>query len=128
MLKIVEDIREKYDKGGITLLVLLDFSKALDSLNIKILLLKLDKYFGFDEFAIELMRSYLTDRSQRVKINNQKPSLAAIHSGVPQGSILGPILFSMFVSVTKCKNLKSVICTEHNTEEKSTKRVHWLNT
>jgi len=103
MLKIVEDIREKYDKGEITILVLLDFSKAFDSLNFETLLIKLEKYFGFDAFAVELMRSYLTERLQCVIINNNKSSFEPINSGVPQGSILGPILFSMFINdIVKC--------------------------
>ena len=106
MLKVLEDIREKFDKGEITILVLLDFSKAFDSLDFNILLIKLEKYFGFDTFAIELMRSYITNRCQRVYVDGKKSDLGDIKSGVPQGSILGPILFCIYINdiVHCCKN------------------------
>jgi len=98
MLKVIDDIREKFDKGEITILVLLDFSKAFDTLNFDVLLQKLRYYYGFDTFAIELMKSYLCGRSQRVLCNGKISNLGNIQSGVPQGSILGPILFCMFIN------------------------------
>jgi len=107
MLKIIDDIRERYDKGEITIRVLLDFSKAFDSIDFKLLLIKLEKYFGFDKYALELMRSYLFGRCQRVKVNEKSSALESINSGVPQGSILGPILFAIFINdiVSCCKNV-----------------------
>lgn len=98
MVKILEDIRKKFDNGELTILVLLDFSKAFDSLDLEVLLTKLKNYYGFNSDAIALLRSYLNDRSQRVTLNGSSSNLGLIKSGVPQGSILGPILFSIFIN------------------------------
>jgi len=86
---------------------LLDFSKAFDTLDFDVLLIKLEKYYGFDSFACDLLRSYLNSRCQRVKCNGKVSALQIISSGVPQGSILGPILFSIFVNdiVHCCQNV-----------------------
>ena len=105
--KIIDDIREKYDRGELSILVLLDFSKAFDTLDFEVLLRKLEHYFGFDKYSLQLMKSYLHDRSQRVCINGKASKLGNIQSGVPQGSILGPILFVMFINdiVYCCENV-----------------------
>ena len=78
------------------LLALLDFSKAFDTLNHKLLLAKLH-YIGFSEHSIQLIKDFLTDRSQVVSINNTVSDNIPLNKGVPQGSILGPLLFSIYV-------------------------------
>lgn len=75
----------------------LDLRKAFDSVNHGILLCKLYDY-GIRGTALELMRSYLTDRYQFVSYNQATSSLLKIQTGVPQGSILGPVLFNPYVN------------------------------
>ena len=85
-----------------------DFSKAFDRVNHKILLLKLTK-LGFNQQIINWIASFLSERSQWVKINNFISKNIEVPSGVPQGSHCGPILFLLFVDdITRC--IKSSEC------------------
>ena len=74
-----------------------DLSKAFDCLSHELIISKLNAY-GFSLPALKLMQSYLTERKQRTKINKAYSSWEEILFGVPQGSILGPILFNIFLS------------------------------
>ena len=77
--------------------VFLDFAKAFDTVNHKILLGKLHHY-GIRGTALSLIESYLTDRQQCVQINNAISDLEYISHGVPQGSILGPLFFLLYIN------------------------------
>ena len=77
--------------------IYLDFSKAFDSLIYDILLSKL-KHYGIQENALQLLSSYLKDRSQYVQLDNVKSSSHAVICGIPQGSVLGPLLFNIYIS------------------------------
>ena len=74
----------------------MNLSKAYDCLPHDLLLTKLSAY-GFDESAIVLIANYLSNRCQRVKIESTFNSYLEILRGVPQASILGPILFNLFI-------------------------------
>jgi retron-type reverse transcriptase len=77
--------------------VLMDLSKAFDCVPHDLLIAKMDAY-GFHSDTLALMFSYLKNRKQGVKVNNKIHSFLTLVSGVPQGSLLGPILFNLFIN------------------------------
>ena len=91
------------DKNDIPITIFLDLSKAFDTLDHNILLDKLS-YYGINGTAYKLMESYLTNRKQFVEIDDIKSDTLFLTTGVPQGSILGPLLFIIYV------RHKSVTC------------------
>ena len=97
LLRLLEDWRAALDNNEYVAAVLMDLSKAFDCLPHKILLSKLSAY-GLSDEAVLLLKSYLSDRKQRIKLNNIVSSWSEIKKGVPQGSILGPLLFNVFIN------------------------------
>lgn len=97
LLQVTDDLYRANDGSNNTCLILLDFSKAFDTLNHTILCKKLI-YFGLGDIAITFFRNYLSNRRQRVCINNNFSDFKLVNHGVPQGSILGPLLFSIYAS------------------------------
>ena len=85
------------DKGGYGEGILMDLSKAFDTLDHDLLVAKLHAY-GFSNNALRLIKSYLSDRWQRVKINNSFSTWSALLVRVPQGSVLGPLLYNLYIN------------------------------
>ena len=94
---MLESWKNALDNKGTAGAILTDLSKAFDCINHNLLLAKLAAY-GFDENALLFIQDYLKDRKQRTKINQSYSSRLILKYGVPQGSILGPLLFNIFIN------------------------------
>ena len=97
LINIVERIRASIDKGEFVCGVFVDLQKAFDTVDHEILLAKLEHY-GVRDITNTLFRSYLSNRSQFVYVANSKSQLKSINHGVPQGSVLGPLLFLLYIN------------------------------
>ena len=97
LMSMLERWKKTLHKGGYVCAIFMDLSKAFDTLNHKLLIAKLGAY-GFDTKALYYIKSYLDNRKQRVRVNSNFSSWQEISAGVPQGSILGSLLFNIFVN------------------------------
>ena len=97
LLRLIENWKKHIDSKKIVGIVLMDLSKAFDCIPHDLLIAKLHAY-GFNKKALTFLYSYLKRRKQSVKINDTESFFQIILSGVPQGSILGPILFNLFIN------------------------------
>ena len=100
------------DDGRVTALTLLDLFAAFDTIDHTILLRRLGNWFGVSGKALDWFKSYLTGRSQRIKLGNCLSSRSDLSFGVPQGSVLGPLLFTLYT--TPLSSLVSGLAIPHH--------------
>ena len=98
LLRVHNDLMVALDSGNQALLVLLDFSAAFDTIDHKILISRLENRFGVAGIPLSWFQSYLQSRTQYVKVNGKASASTPLQQGVPQGSVLGPLLFSLYAA------------------------------
>lgn len=97
LIKIINDIRLNTDRGKLSVLVLLDLSAAFDTVDHNILLDRLENWVGLSGIVLKWFRSYLGGRGYYVSIGDHKSEWTSMTCGVPQGSILAPLLFNLYM-------------------------------
>ena len=119
LLKVKNDILMSMDEQHVTLLVLLDLSAAFDTINHDKLIGRLESDLGITDNALGWFRSYLSDLFRRVSVNGSLSDQFPLKQGVPQGSCLGPLLFTIYTrkmfQIVEC-HLPQVHCYADDTQ------------
>ena len=98
LLRVQNDILQALDNGDSVILVLLDLSAAFDTVDHLMLLTRLSKRFGIRGRVLDWLTSYLTSRKQFIRVEGTDSLLSDLDCGVPQGSVLGPLLYSLYTA------------------------------
>ncbi len=98
LLKVQNDILMQLDISNTVILILLDLSAAFDTIDHNKLLKRMEEHCGIKGTALKFIKSYLIDRKQKVVIGENESSEEDVKYGLPQGSVLGPIIFQIYVS------------------------------
>ena len=98
LLKVFSDLCDAVDRGHVCLLGLLDLSSAFDTVDHGILLNRISSSFGIHDTPLQWIRSYLSNRVQFVSVQGHHSSSSALSCGIPQGSVLGPLLFILYTA------------------------------
>ena len=98
LVKVISDVIDAADEQKVTLLGLLDMSAAFDTVDFNILLERLSTTYGIRGQVLAWLKSFLSDRSQIVSFFGQCSSTTKLICGVPQGSVLGPLLFVLYAA------------------------------
>ena len=128
VIKLVDKIVNAANNNEMTTGIFLDLSKAFDTIKHDILVDKMAHY-GFRGIALDWFKSYLTNRKQFVEYNNRKSTIRLINSGMPQGSILGPIGFIIYVNdiPNSVPNLSLILFADDSSAFTSHKDLSTLN-
>lgn len=97
LLRVFNDVFLANDSGDCVIIVLLDLTAAFDTVDHNILISRLEQLVGIRSTALQWFRSYLAERTFSVKLGEFVSSAASLQCGVPQGSVLGPLLFSLYL-------------------------------
>ena len=97
LLKVQTDLLNNIDKGQVSVLALLDLSAAFDTIDHQLLITRLHQHFGLSGSVLSWFESYLSGRIQKIVINDHQSQPMPLKYGVPQGSVLGPVLFSLYI-------------------------------
>ena len=109
ILELTDEVINSFSNDSYVLGIFIDLSKAFDTVNHEILLEKLKSY-GMIGLGLKWLKRYLCNREQFIKVDDYQTDYASITCGVPQGSILGPLLFLIYVNdLNKLTNLLNII-------------------
>ena len=133
LLQVVDEVLIGFDEGSCTILVLLDMSAAFDTVDVKKLLEILENKFGLKGIVLKWFQSFLTKRTQKVLVNGELSEILVTLYGVPQGSVLGPVLFNIYVSflpsAINCLGFKSsMYADDTNARIKFSLKFQYFNT